>query len=411
VIAGDERVFWGALVKREITAGHNESNHPPHILVLPSWVSDADNLYAAVYFAEQALALQNQGVRVGYACVGQRSLHKFTPGKLRETHYQVSLGLETGLRTIRMHSWNTLVQTVRGGRIWARLCEYLVGRYIRDVGRPDVIHAHCSLWAGYAASGIRRRWGIPFVLTEHSSAFPTAQVRESARPYASRAIQDAARVIAVSRYQRDSLRAYAAGREILCIPNCVNTDFFTPGPPRPPGPFTFVTVCSLIPSKGVHVLLRAFAGLCLSGCDVRLEIVGIGPEEAALKQLAKELSIAPRVRFLGEQTRAGVRQAMWRAGGLVLASTVETFGVVLIEALSTGIPVTVTDCGGPRDIVHPGIGTIVPHGTPEALEGAMRAMLTHSYSAEAIRADTVRRFSSAVIANALKEVYAGVLAK
>jgi glycosyltransferase involved in cell wall biosynthesis len=388
-----------------------ERSLEPHILVLPSWVSDAENKLADVFFVEQALALQNHGMRVGYVCVGQRSLRKFTPKKLRETHYQVSLGSENGLRTMRMHAWNSLIQTVSGGRVWARLCEYLVGRYIRAVGRPDVIHAHCSLWAGYAASKIRRRWGIPFVLTEHSSAFPLAQISDSAGPYVTRALNEANCVIAVSRYQRDSLREYAPGREILCIPNCVDTDFFTPGPPRDRRPFTFLTVCNLIPCKGVDVLLRAFAGLCRSGCDVRLDIVGAGPEEAPLKQLAQELSIAVHVCFRGEQSRSGVREALWRAHGLVLASNVETFGVVLIEALATGIPVIATACGGPLDIVHPGVGAIVPHGSPEALEGAMRALFTHSYSAEAIRADAVRRFSNTAVANALKEVYAGVLAK
>lgn len=411
MIAGDERVFWGALVKREITAGHNESNHPPHILVLPSWVSDADDKLADVFFVEQAHALQNHGMRVGYVCVGQRSLHKFTPKKLRETHYQVSLGSENGLCTMRMHAWNSLIQTVRGGRIWARLCEYLVGRYIRDVGRPDVIHAHCSLWAGYAASKIRRRWGIPFVLTEHSCSFPLDEISDAQRPYVRRALTEADRVIAVSRYQRDSLQRYAAKREILCIPNCVDTEFFTPAPPRPSGPFTFLTVCNLIPRKGVDLLLRSFAGLCLSGCDVRLEIVGAGPEEAALKQLARDLSIADSVCFRGEQSRSGVRQALWRAHALVLASSLETFGVVLIEALATGIPIIATDSGGALDIVHPGVGATVPHGSPEALESAMRALLNNEYSAVAIRADAVRRFSNAAVANALREVYARVLAK
>jgi glycosyltransferase involved in cell wall biosynthesis len=381
----------------------------PHVLVLPSWVGSPECPLSDVFFREQAIGLQNQGVRVAYACVGQRSLRKLSPGKLRETHFQVTCGAEDGLWTLRQHAWNPLIQLRPGGLAWAWLCERLVRRYIRTAGRPDIIHAHCVFWAGHAAARIRRQYGIPFVLTEHSSAFPLGQVQGRKASDAARILLEAGRVLGVSSYLGKRLREFAPGGRISCVPNYIDTEFFSPRRESAGRPYAYVAVCNLVPLKRVDLLLRAFSRVCLAGHDAQLEIAGDGPDRRPLEELAAALHIAGRVRFLGEIGREGVRDAIGRAGALVLASTVETFGVVLIEALAMGVPVVSTDSGGPRDIVTPETGILVGEDTPEGLAAGMTEVFRRTYRSDAIRRYAERKFSPAAVANQLIDIYSEVL--
>ena len=98
--------------------------------------------------------------------------------------------------------------------------------------------------------------------------------------------------------------------------------------------------------KGQADLLRAFAERFAGDPSVRLGIGGDGPERGRLHELAGSLAIAEQVDWLGALDRDGVRQAMCEADAFVLPSRLETFGVVVIEALACGLPVVATRSGG-----------------------------------------------------------------
>jgi glycosyltransferase involved in cell wall biosynthesis len=232
----------------------------PHVLILPSWTSDPDRPISGVFFAEQAGALGRAGLRVGFCCIEQRRLHCFTPHRLLETHFQPVWNDEGGVPTLRLRGWNTLATTLPGALLSSVLMERLVRRYIARHGTPDIIHAHGSLWAGYTAHRVSRQHGIPYVLTEHSTAFPSDTVPPRFRRYARTAFARAHRVLAVGERLRMCLDAYAPARAIDVIPNLVNTDFFTlPPQPRAIHPFTFLSIANLVPQKGMKTLLEAFA--------------------------------------------------------------------------------------------------------------------------------------------------------
>jgi teichuronic acid biosynthesis glycosyltransferase TuaC len=86
---------------------------------------------------------------------------------------------------------------------------------------------------------------------------------------------------------------------------------------------------------------------------------------------------------------------------------VETFGVALVEALSCGLPVVATRCGGPDDIVEPSQGVLVPPGDVDALAKACLGMRAgwSGYDRTQIRQRCVERFGEAAIVGRLDEVY------
>jgi glycosyltransferase involved in cell wall biosynthesis len=221
-------------------------------------------------------------------------------------------------------------------------------------------------------------------------------------------LSDASEVITVSGALRADLRRYAPDRKIHVIPNLVDTDYFTlPETPPEQKPFRFLTVASLKPVKGVDLLIQAFHRAFLEREDVVLEIAGEGPERCNLENLVRDLKISDHVCFSGLLTREQVRKCMWRSNVFVLASHVETFGVVLAEALATGLPVIATKCGGPEDFVDKETGFLVEPGNVSALAQALKQAW-----AERIRFNKCRlreyagqKFSPAVVSRQICAIY------
>lgn len=110
-------------------------------------------------------------------------------------------------------------------------------------------------------------------------------------------------------------------------------------------PVRFVSIGRLLPWKGFHLGLRAFAALKTPGTEYWL--VGSGPAHASLVNLARELGISDRVRFCGEQTRAETLALLQQAHVLVHPSLHESGGMVCLEAMAAGKPVICLDLGGP----------------------------------------------------------------
>jgi glycosyltransferase involved in cell wall biosynthesis len=381
-----------------------------HILHLPSWYSTSDKPWRGMFVRDQALALSAAGVQVGVAFVERRSLSRFNGLNLAVSHFQTEAGDEGDVPTIRMKGWSTFAQTVTGSLLWSRLMRRLVESYALVYGVPDLIHGHAALWGGYAAMLASRALQRPFVVTEHSSSVMTAGLSSEQQQHAADVYRRAAAVIAVSRNLKTSVDTVAGTSVAEVVPNTVDCDYFTLPPPRRKGaPFTLLAVCDLVSYKRVDLLIRAFARLNVRHPNTRLVIAGAGKDGRRLHALARAFVPQSKIEFTGALPRWQVRQWMREAGALVLCSDHETFGVVLIEAMATGIPVIATRSGGPEDIVTPDIGLLVDCDDSDALLRGMTEVLRRRFDPAAIRENVRRRFGYPVIANRLRAVYERLL--
>ena len=142
--------------------------------------------------------------------------------------------------------------------------------------------------------------------------------------------------------------------------------------PRVPG--RIVMLNSLSPRKRVDHALRALALVRRTDERAHLHVHGDGPERAALEALAAELGIADAVTWRGYDPDP--MPALERAQALMLTSTNEAQGLVIVEALAHGVPVVAYDIPyGPRDLLAHGGGALVPDGDIDALAEALRGML------------------------------------
>jgi glycosyltransferase involved in cell wall biosynthesis len=267
----------------------------------------------------------------------------------------------------------------------------LAHRYADRHGVPDLIHAQSGRWAGAAAARIGTAFSRPYVLTEHFAGFHRGTIFPWRWPLIKEGYRQASGLAAVSHALKNTLIGHglASASNIEVHPNLAPTSLFSrpPSGRSSPPPFRFVTVGHLRPPKNVEGLLRAFASMAAGDSTVELLIVGDGPERNALEKRARQLGIANQVVFRGRLDREEVRTALWAAHAFVLPSHYETFGVVLLEAMATGLPVVATACGGPEDVVTPNTGLLVPTGDTAALANALHRMRRRasSFDAAAIR--------------------------
>ena len=221
------------------------------------------------------------------------------------------------------------------------------------------------------------------------------------------ALQHADAIIAVSTALQQALRGYGTRKDIRVIGNIVDVEFFTlPKDASSSNPFVFSIIGALREIKRHDIVLRAFAH-AFREKPIRLNIAGDGRLRRKLQAQVIRLGIQDQVDFLGQLSRASVRELIARSNVVLSASDQETFGITLIEAMACGKPVIATRSGGPEDIVNKLNGLLVPTGDAGALAAAMSQMVSdyNHYDAALIRAECVKKFSEMAIVKQLDAVY------
>ncbi len=290
--------------------------------------------------------------------------------------------------------------------------KFLYHECLRKYGKPDVVHAHFTDSAYIAVKALCDQQ-LPIIMTEHSSVINQAGLSESQMNTARYAYENVNEIIAVSpSLQKTILKKF--GYHSKYIPNMVNLEIFGFDETfKEEAHYKIVSIGNLIPLKGMDILVKQFARFKAIVADTSLEIFGEGPERKNLELLIKSLNIEGSVKLNGLCSRQTIAATLKRSDAFVLASRSETFGVAFIEALSCGVPVIATRCGGPEDFVHKGNGILIQVDDEEALLEAMKTMYSNRdlYNRKQIAAETAMKFSSYAVASQLEEVYQKVIDK
>ena len=359
-----------------------------HILVIPSWYETPAFPIRGAFFRQEALALAASGHQVGVVYPELRGIHTLHLGNIRHGYHLLTDG---PLTTYRYYGFRLPRRPASFRRRWTDMATRLGRQYVDHHGTPDLIHAHAAMWAGEAAARLSGEIHVPYVLTEHSSAYLRGRLTALQATRTTEIVLGAHAVIAVSQRLNAALSDLAPEKEIVTIPNMVDTERFAlPLRPRDSGEFRFVCIALLSPNKNIDLLIHALSRAFPEDHSVTLDIIGDGAERARLQRVARTIMERGRVTFHGALSSADVIKILQRSHCCVSSSNVETFGVTLIEALATGIPVIATRSGGPQDIVTPECGHLVPIADQPALADAMHNVY-------------IRRFEWAQRASSLSE--------
>ena len=262
---------------------------------------------------------------------------------------------------------------------WVAVVRDMFRQYMRAHGKPDVLHAHCAKWAGYAAMLIGREHGIPYVITEHmplqnyQREFGPAPSKAWQIPLLKEAYRQAAMVISVSEELTDDIACYF-GRDYrwTFVSNVIDTDFFHYREREQRQLFRFVCPAIFTWRKGYDVLLAAFDKM--EHREVELHVAGQGTDSAAFRRLLATCGSAERVVAHGPLDRQQMRNLLWQCDCVALATRGEVQPLSLLEALSTGIPYVSTTVV-PRNERFDGAGIVVPVDDTEAFARAMDSMV------------------------------------
>jgi rhamnosyl/mannosyltransferase len=269
--------------------------------------------------------------------------------------------------------------------------------------RADIIHVHHPHVLADVAVMLRAR-RTPLVVTQHADTCHMPQ------QILSRITLKRARAIVVPSRAHMALCRELEGLEskVEVIPFGIDETRWADVPPEPvAGPVRALFIGRLVRYKGVDILLRALERVP----DLRLDIVGTGPEAPRLRTLAQALAVTDRVRWYGEYPDEDIPRRMAEAHFLVLPSVTveEMFGLAAVEAMAAGRPVITTDLpSGVREVNSDGrTGLVVPLRDPEALargmatlagDPALRARLGAAGRVEVAARFTRRRMAEAHIA-------------
>ena len=271
-------------------------------------------------------------------------------------------------------------------------------------GLPDIIHLNVLTKQIILPLYIKKRYNIPFVLTEHWTGYLPengAFYRNKLKEFHKKAITKASMVMPVSDLLADAMKKALSNnlRDITVIPNVVNDLFYSLSKneysktthPKNKEKFVFLHVsCFNNEAKNTVGIVEATEQLLAIRDDFKVKMVGIGPDFELTKAAANIKGLTNRgiIEFTGELLTEQVAIEMTEADAFILFSNYETAAVVLQEASVMELPIISTSVGIAPMILHPitktendikisSQGILVPHKDTNTLCYAMNYMIDH----------------------------------
>jgi 1,2-diacylglycerol 3-alpha-glucosyltransferase len=259
--------------------------------------------------------------------------------------------------------------------------------------RPDVVHAQSPFISGLMARRVARANDAPLVFTHHTRFGDyghylgplAAPGRALMRAYIGRYWRGCAAIVAPGNELAAEIEAdlEAAGRRrshprfpiVRVIPTGLDVaaiGALPEGHPRreagwrPGVDFVVASLGRLAPEKSVDILLEAFAVATAKRPGVRFLLIGSGPLEPAVRARANREDLQGRLHVTGQLPRPEALGMLKACDLFAFASSTETQGLVLAEALAVGLPVVSLAGPGVRDSVRDGIDGVIVARDPEA---------------------------------------------
>ncbi len=255
----------------------------------------------------------------------------------------------------------------------------------------DVFHAHHPFLLGASARRLARASGRPFVFTYHTLydryahhvPLPRAMVARRAIRWSTGFADTADLVLAPSDFVARRLRAQGVRRPIEVLPTGIDLERFRPGGRTAArhalglgaAGRVLLYVGRLDREKNLDFLLHAVARIATPG-GVRLLLVGRGMQGAALRGAAAARGMGERIEFRGGVPPDGLSAYYRAADAFVFASTTETQGLAVLEAMACGLPVVAVRASGIEEVVAEGVSGLLVPEDPAVFAAAVTQVLT-----------------------------------
>lgn len=294
---------------------------------------------------------------------------------------------------------------------WYSASRKAIRNYVASNGVPDLVHVHVPVKAGLLALRIKKKYGVPFFVTEHwgiyNSIVDNGYTSKSFlfKLLTKKVFTEATMFLSVSEYLAKGVNQLVCKKEFRLIPNTVDSNLFY-YKRKDKTPFRFIHVSNMVPLKNVKGILDAFK--VVAEANEQVELVMAGNMDDSMEMYAMQIGL-PRqqIKFVGEIEYATVANEMQQADCLVLFSNIENSPCVIGEALCCGLPVIATAVGGIPELVDKSNAVLIEPGAILVLSDTMQSMISNhfAFDQKKIAEEAKSRFSNNNVGKKINEAY------
>lgn len=282
---------------------------------------------------------------------------------------------------------------------------------MNDISTVDLVHLNVSFPAGLFALDLKFKLNIPYILTEHWTAFlPSDPNTFSAleKKYILKIAHEASVVCPVSENLAQAMKAFGIQNEFEVIPNVVDTNVFGNKAVEKSYKKRLLHISNLKDEqKNISGILNVIKQLSDSRNDFNMTIAGNG-DVNFFKTKAEKMGIASDVlHFEAEKSPLEVAELMQNSDVFVLFSNYENLPVVISESLVCGIPVVSTNVGGISEMIDASNGLLTAAGNESAFLEALNKILDqiHNYDNTTIAKNAANIYGKKQVAEKFDKVY------
>jgi glycosyltransferase involved in cell wall biosynthesis len=257
----------------------------------------------------------------------------------------------------------------------------MLGQWMKRQGLRH-LHVHLASQAASVGLFVHTVFGFGYSLTVHGPD----EFYDAERQMLTQKIEAAGFLCCISSFARSQLMKLSPcehWQKFVVSPLGVDPEIFAPQPRQTTdGAFEILCVGRLIPAKGQHILIDALdrlvqiERLAQQGRQVRLRLVGNGPDEASLREHAARGAARERIVFEGAINQDRIREFYAAADAFCLPSFAEGLPVALMEAMAMELPCVTTQIAGVPELIRDGVdGLLVPPSDVEALAKALARLM------------------------------------
>ena len=280
----------------------------------------------------------------------------------------------------------------------------------------DLVHHHVLWPHGWQARWLNKKYGIPYIVTEHWTGYDRARRKQShvfIKPLAKYAAAKAFAICPVSQDLASTMSGYGIKGNYRVVPNVVDTSLFRISHATDEQ-IRFLHVSSLVDAhKNISGILRVWKKISDAYPKAHLTIGGDGPFQMWEKE-SQQLGIAPsRITWFGEVPWEDVAAKMQSSHALILFSHYENLPCVIVEAMACGLGIISTRVGGISEHITPERGILVEPTNESELYLAISCVCEnpHQFNRTEQRNYAVNHFSQQAIAQQFDRIYRDAIAQ
>jgi len=276
----------------------------------------------------------------------------------------------------------------------------------------NLIHAHGIILNGTLAFLVSRRLKVPFIISVHQGPFSTISANLLRRLWAKKILEKADIVLVVSKHlNNEILGSNIHPKRMIITYNPVNTDIFKIQD-NVKKHNSIIFIGRLDNFKGAYKTVLAFSNIIEKIPEWDLVIIGYGEDEVPIKKyVADNITLKNKVKMLGQKEKEEIADELNKSAFLVFPSLHESFGLVIAEAMSCGVPVIVGNKTAPIEYVDEDCGLKIDAGDIQAISNAILKMtqMYNLYDPYRIREKVINRFGFANFGSRLNMIYSELL--